>query len=588
MSMADGEIDPQVAQKEKADNFMSGIQGYTGAQVDYSEDTDSVASRINRLVEQNSPMMQAARLRSDQQMHGRGLVNSSMAHGAAELAVYDTALPIAQTDAQHGLQAAMANQDSANRGMEFTAGQKNQGLFMNRQAEIDQDRDVLLHGQAKDFETHKTTEALRYDTGTTKNDMDAYSHQTTEDIRRDSEGYSFQERFAELQTRLTMMLDDNRYANDRGMQELIAELQKKQTNLEARIQAERDEILNKYARSMENLQTSNTEERMELENRLAQERDGSLAALERERDILLSEIEKELDDHVTKNDIDQYTARTDDDIRRDSVNNTFDQQNMQLQHTLDLLQNDQLQGFNIDNANLAATIQKDRDELLNGYEVAAQEIQDAHQIALENIDADNEQDRMREEARLTAERDQKLADLEVSTKEQLADIEIKLANNKRENDEALVRVQGEVEQALVAARGEYDIILEANDNATALYESRSDRISDILADGDIELEQKQQLIDLEVELLQSGLAVIGGMSNLDIPDLLDWGRDDQQQSGGFQNPQDHGFTAPSGAAAQVVQYYRNENGVIVSTPTAGWTVPAGWTQISEDEARSQP
>lgn len=63
------------------------------------DDRALVSNQLSRLLEQDSPWMQRARLRATQAMNSRGLMNSSMAAGAGEAAAIDSALPIAQADA---------------------------------------------------------------------------------------------------------------------------------------------------------------------------------------------------------------------------------------------------------------------------------------------------------------------------------------------------------------------------------------------------------------------------------------------------------------------------------------------------------
>jgi len=58
-----------------------------------------VSDEINNVIAADSPLMQQARTRGLQSMAPRGLVNSSMAVGASEAAMYDAALPIAQGNA---------------------------------------------------------------------------------------------------------------------------------------------------------------------------------------------------------------------------------------------------------------------------------------------------------------------------------------------------------------------------------------------------------------------------------------------------------------------------------------------------------
>lgn len=58
-----------------------------------------VSDEVSKVIAEDSPLMQQARTRGLQSMAPRGLVNSSMAIGAADSAMYDAAVPIAQQNA---------------------------------------------------------------------------------------------------------------------------------------------------------------------------------------------------------------------------------------------------------------------------------------------------------------------------------------------------------------------------------------------------------------------------------------------------------------------------------------------------------
>lgn len=76
---------------------------YTGAQANAAnwaiDDDQTVQGQVKKIIADNSPLMQMAETRSTQEMGKRGLINSSMAVGAGQEAVYKAALPIATADA---------------------------------------------------------------------------------------------------------------------------------------------------------------------------------------------------------------------------------------------------------------------------------------------------------------------------------------------------------------------------------------------------------------------------------------------------------------------------------------------------------
>lgn len=77
----------------------AGTPGYVAAQAGWDENLNTVAGRTTRLIDENSPLMQRARTRAAQASNRRGMGNSSIAVGAAENAVLDAAVPIANMDA---------------------------------------------------------------------------------------------------------------------------------------------------------------------------------------------------------------------------------------------------------------------------------------------------------------------------------------------------------------------------------------------------------------------------------------------------------------------------------------------------------
>jgi len=93
-------------------------------QVDAAKDTTS--GQLQRIVAEDSPLMQQARAQAKQDMAARGLVNSSMAQGAGVAAMLEKATPIAKADADTYFSQGITNQNSANVGGQFNVNQQNQ------------------------------------------------------------------------------------------------------------------------------------------------------------------------------------------------------------------------------------------------------------------------------------------------------------------------------------------------------------------------------------------------------------------------------------------------------------------------------
>lgn len=95
--------------------IINSATGMSGALKPWEVTTDqTVAGNINSIVSAGSPLLEQARTRALQGMNARGLINSSIATGAADTAVYDVANTIAQADAATKAKAAGYNADQYN------------------------------------------------------------------------------------------------------------------------------------------------------------------------------------------------------------------------------------------------------------------------------------------------------------------------------------------------------------------------------------------------------------------------------------------------------------------------------------------
>lgn len=121
---------------------------YTGAQTTAAEwdvkPNQTVQSQVKSIIDENSPLMQQAETRALQGANKRGLMNSSIAVGAGQAALYDVATPIAAADASTFARAGefnagaqqqvnLANQGSTNTAEQFNAASTNQVNSQNSQ-----------------------------------------------------------------------------------------------------------------------------------------------------------------------------------------------------------------------------------------------------------------------------------------------------------------------------------------------------------------------------------------------------------------------------------------------------------------------
>jgi len=101
------------------------VSDYSPSTTSMDYDTDTVEGRVQGIIAKNSAPMRQARSRSQQAMEGRGLLNSSLAVGAGESALYDYSLPMASQDANASIQNKQFNVGQMNEAGRFNAGESN-------------------------------------------------------------------------------------------------------------------------------------------------------------------------------------------------------------------------------------------------------------------------------------------------------------------------------------------------------------------------------------------------------------------------------------------------------------------------------
>ena len=89
------------------------------------DDKQTVAGQIQGIIASNSPLLQQAETAAKQAANARGLQNSSMAVTAGQAALYNTALPIAQADAQTYATNAQYNTETDNTTAKYNADATN-------------------------------------------------------------------------------------------------------------------------------------------------------------------------------------------------------------------------------------------------------------------------------------------------------------------------------------------------------------------------------------------------------------------------------------------------------------------------------
>lgn len=174
--------------------------------------SQTMQGQLQQITAQDSPLMAQAKARAIEQMNERGLANSSMALTAAESALYDAAMPIAQNDAQTFAKAAGYNADMSNKFTLQNTDWQNQALMFGAEQsnlasrQNAQNINTTLNSRERN-ETTKWAAQLDADTRTKLGVMDADVRRYVADqdvgVRRElgyldatvkREGFSSQER----------------------------------------------------------------------------------------------------------------------------------------------------------------------------------------------------------------------------------------------------------------------------------------------------------------------------------------------------------------------------------------------------------
>jgi hypothetical protein len=113
----------------------SPMQTYTPTQATPTEwgadDSQTVQGQVAKITAAGGPLQTLAATRSKQEMNARGMLNSSMAIGAGQKALYEAALPIAQQDANTSAQRGQFNAGQANQTSQFNAASQNEAGQFN-------------------------------------------------------------------------------------------------------------------------------------------------------------------------------------------------------------------------------------------------------------------------------------------------------------------------------------------------------------------------------------------------------------------------------------------------------------------------
>lgn len=136
---------------------------YTPVTAEVNRPTETAAGQLDTLLSGDSPLMQRARTLAQQQMAGRGLVNSSMAIEAGTGAMIDRMTPIAQQDAGIYDARTRFNTDARNQAGQFNAGEQNRFGLQGQQLAFT----AAENQRQRDFTTSERVGSQQFQSGET-------------------------------------------------------------------------------------------------------------------------------------------------------------------------------------------------------------------------------------------------------------------------------------------------------------------------------------------------------------------------------------------------------------------------------------
>lgn len=359
-----------------------------------SNESQTAAGRLEGMLESGSPLMERARTQGLQTANSRGLLNSSMAAGAAQGAMIDRAQPFALQDSNNLMQnarqdAAAQNEQAMLQSSTLADSFLNNQQFQQQGALNQQNYDIQsgLAQQQAGLQAQRAAQGYAYDRG-----MAGY--QADLQAARDERLAGLDQDMARLQSDLT----EARAQNDFGREQQILDQQ-------AAIQQERDQLLFGQQRALSEQEFGQQQQLTEQQADIQAQRDQRLSEIDQQQAELESELQRARDNQLFGQEqqlIDQQAALqterdrllADQQAERDQRIASLDQQQTRLQAELNeaAAQNDF--GRQQQLTEQQAQIQAQRDELLfeqdldrtaQEYGLRADEIAQEGQQAMERL-----------------------------------------------------------------------------------------------------------------------------------------------------------------------------------------------------------
>ena len=428
----------------------------------------TVAGQVNQITGQDSPLMQAARTRAAQVMNRRGGLNTTMAGQAGEQAVIETALPMAQQDANTVNQRSILNQQAGNQALQMGA-QGSQALAQ------------IGASGTQQRQTQESAGSIQSRLAQEKLDIDKQllTADTTEKLRLTN-------RQGEIETEL----QDARLAQNSTIE---ANRNTLATQLQTADLASRGAIVAQQLENERTLQANSilTQKWLANKNDALQRAMPGLEGAEREKQInLIFENDKAMLDE-------KLSYET-------SLREAMDVYDKGIITATGVEQRNQIAARGVVETQLLNSQLDTQKSLAREQRELETELQKGRITSTENISLQQrENDFNMNEARLA--------------------IQKTIADNSNALQTSLQTLQGTQALDLANVEAEYKTMLQASDSAVRHFMQISGDINRIMTDPEIELTSKQALIDQEIKLLRSGMEIIGSAAGVDFNALLDYG-----------------------------------------------------------------
>ncbi len=228
--------------------------GYDPEELSLNEDEDTVEGRVARIIKNDSPLQQLARTSAAQVANRRGVMNSAMAVSAGERAVIESALPIAQQDAQTSIQVRLANNANQIQAAQFNATGINQLKGITAQA----DANSRLQKERGDIDLQLATAdaAMRERLLVRQGEIDAQlrANDNAAQMERQKQAQTYETGALEQRANIDSRLQSERAAQDLTRQEAAFQQERQLTEQRAILETQLQELRGEQSMSLADLE----------------------------------------------------------------------------------------------------------------------------------------------------------------------------------------------------------------------------------------------------------------------------------------------------------------------------------------------